>query len=391
MKHGFTLIPLALAAVLAGGTGCSKENVIVKESGSSLHFTDLGLSVKWADSNLGASAPEENGDYYAFAELETKNDYRMETYKWAAPNEKGHYLYTKYNGQDDKFALDKEDDAARARLGSKYRLPSEAEVQELLDSCTWTWSTLNGVNGYKVTSNVKGYKGRYIFFPASGLREETNPAVTGHEGYYLTSSLYETGPYRLAFSPEGIAIGVTASRYNGFSIRAVTEKPVPALSELKVYTKDFIVREFSVKESVAQKKVYVEAFATSDDGHKSYNPHMLCLDKNGNVLVTSLQQESSRNASLSFQIDSLNRLIASFSTGPVDIPIEVHDTTYIHEERKTESPEVEKKEGWFHRLIMALGTTSFIVIMAVSLYAFAPLFRRGKDSLVTIIRKIFGI
>lgn len=118
---------------------------------------------------------------------------------------------------------------------------------------------------------------------------------------------------------------------------------------------------------------------------------LLRCDENGNVLVTSLQQESSRNASLSFQIDSLNRLIASFSTGPVDIPVEVHDTTYIHEERETESPEVEKKEGWFHRLIMALGTTSFIVIMAVSLYAFAPLFRRGKDSLVTIIRKIFGI
>ena len=68
-------------------------------------YVDLGLSVKWADSNLGASAPEENGEYYAFAELETKDDYRMETYKWAAPNEKGHYLYTKYNGQDDKFAL----------------------------------------------------------------------------------------------------------------------------------------------------------------------------------------------------------------------------------------------------------------------------------------------
>lgn len=328
MKHGFTLIPLALAAVLACGTGCSKENVIVKESGSSLHFVDLGLSVKWADSNLGASAPEENGEYYAFAELETKDDYRMETYKWAAPNEKGHYLYTKYNGQDDKRVLDKEDDAVRARLGSKYRLPSEAEVQELRDSCTWTWSTLNGVNGYKVTSNVKGYKGRYIFFPASGLREETAPAVTGHEGYYLTSSLYETGPYRLAFSPEGIAIGVTASRYNGFSIRAVTEKPVPALSELKVYTKDFIVREFSVKESVAQKKVYVEAYSSAIDREKGYNPYMLCLDKNGKVLwgwtgLSKRISSSSTNWTM-FDVTSDGGVIECYNA--------VTDSTVIHDE-----------------------------------------------------------
>lgn len=250
-----------------------------------MHFVDLGLSVKWADANLEATAPEETGGYYAFGETATKDDYRMETYKWAElDDDTKDYEYTKYCSLDRKLELDTEDDAATAILGAKYRLPSEAEMQELIDNCTWTWSTLNGVKGYKVESRVEGYEGRYIFLPANGLKEGSDAAVTGYEGYYLTSSLYETGPYRLAFSPQGISLGVTSTRYNGFSLRPVTEKPSPVEPELKVFTSAFNVHEFYCKESVKHKKVFIEASTTQFNKDKGYNPYMICFDKTGKAL-----------------------------------------------------------------------------------------------------------
>ena len=138
-------------------------------------YVDLGLSVKWATCNVGASNEEEMGDFYAWGETETKELYKFSTYKWSNG---GYYNnsdnLTKYcndsnygyNGfTDGKTTLDLEDDVAHVKWGGNWRIPSYAECQELLEKCTWTQTVINGVNGYVVTSNIRGYENNSIFLP----------------------------------------------------------------------------------------------------------------------------------------------------------------------------------------------------------------------------------
>ena len=84
--------------------------------------------------------------------------------------------YSSYGTVDNKTALDPEDDAAHVNWGGSWRMPTNAEFEELLNTsnCTWTWTTLNGVSGYKVVSKKSGYAGNWIFLPAAGCRGGTN-------------------------------------------------------------------------------------------------------------------------------------------------------------------------------------------------------------------------
>ena len=158
---------------------------------------DLGLSVKWASFNLGASKPEEYGDYYAWGETEPKDEYNWETYKWCKGSD--HTLtkyctsaYYGYNGfTDNKTVLDPEDDAAHVKLGGNWRMPTFAERNELIENCTRTWTTQNGVKGYRVTSKIAGYTDKSIFLPAAGYRRDANLKNADSFGIYLTSSLEE--------------------------------------------------------------------------------------------------------------------------------------------------------------------------------------------------------
>ena len=134
-------------------------------------WVDLGLSVKWSTCNLGASAPEEYGDYYAWGEVATKTE------------------YTESNCSTiDKSLIDisasKNHDAARIVWGGKWRIPTETEFQELIDNCTWTWETLNGNNGCKVT----GPNGNSIFIPAAGTYRNREVMGIGKAGLYWTST-----------------------------------------------------------------------------------------------------------------------------------------------------------------------------------------------------------
>jgi hypothetical protein len=152
---------------------------------------DLGLSVKWASFNLGASAPEEYGDYYAWGETEPKDDYSWETYKWCMGS---NTTLTKYCDKtdrgyegftDDKTVLDLDDDAAHVNLGGSWRMPTDAEMTELRENCTWAWTTLNGVNGGLAT----GPNGNSIFLPAAGKWNSTDLFFAGSYGFVLSSSL----------------------------------------------------------------------------------------------------------------------------------------------------------------------------------------------------------
>ena len=138
-------------------------------------YVDLGLSVKWAICNVGASKPEEYGDYYAWGETEPKDFYFWSTYKYC---DGAYKSLTKYSDSacgidgfsDNKSVLDPEDDVAHVKWGGNWRIPTKDELEELRTKCTWTSTTLNGVKGYSVTSNVDGYTDRSIFLPATGMR-----------------------------------------------------------------------------------------------------------------------------------------------------------------------------------------------------------------------------
>ena len=182
---------------------------------------DMGLSVKWASLNLGATKPEEYGDYYAWGEIDPKSYYDWPTYNWCSGSSE---TLTKYNTNsnygtvDNKTVLDLEDDAAHMTLGGNWRMPTEQELDELRTNCTWTWTTQNGINGQKVT----GANGNSIFLPAAGKHGIVGLTDTGSYGYYWSSSLH-AGPQSasglsLHSSYASIAISF---RYCGFSVRPV--------------------------------------------------------------------------------------------------------------------------------------------------------------------------
>ena len=169
---------------------------------------DLGLSVKWATCNVGADSPEDYGNYYAWGETEAKSS------------------YTKSNS--DTYGVDLDDisgnaeyDVATANWGDSWRLPTYAEIEELLNGCTWEWTVQNDVSGYLVT----GSNGNSIFLPASGYRRASWLYSEGSSGYYWSSTSSGSGSgtaYYLYFF-SGHLEESYAYRYRGHTVRPVTE------------------------------------------------------------------------------------------------------------------------------------------------------------------------
>ena len=183
-------------------------------------YVDLGLSVKWATCNVGASKPEEYGDYFAWGETQPKSTYNWSTYKWCrgSYDTQTKYCIDSYYGTvDNKTTLELSDDAARANWGGSWRMPTKAEQDELREQCTWTWTTQNGVNGYKVTSKSNGNS---IFLPAAGHRDGSSLYGVGSYGYYWSSSLDTGYAYYLYFGSFSVNWGSNL-RYCGRSVRPV--------------------------------------------------------------------------------------------------------------------------------------------------------------------------
>lgn len=190
-------------------------------------YIELGLSVRWATYNVGATKPEEYGDYYAWGEIETKTDYSWSTYKWSyngsADTQTKYNINSSYGTVDNKTTLDPEDDVAHVKWGGNWRMPTMAEQDELRDNCTWTWTTLNGVNGYLVTSNKTGYTDRSIFLPAAGYRDDTYIYSVGYDGIYWSSSLYTGYPryaWYIGFDSDSVS-WYYYYRFRGLSVRPV--------------------------------------------------------------------------------------------------------------------------------------------------------------------------
>ena len=191
-------------------------------------YVDLGLSVKWATCNVGASKPEEYGDYFAWGETQPKNTYDWSTYKWCNGSYDTQTKYctkNSYGTVDNKTQLELSDDAARANWGGSWRMPTHEEQEELRTQCTWTWTTQNGVYGYKVTSKKSGYTNNSIFLPAAGYRIDSSLSNAGSYGYYWSSSLYTGYPYS-AYYLYFYSVNVgwyDDDRYVGFTVRPVCQ------------------------------------------------------------------------------------------------------------------------------------------------------------------------
>lgn len=171
---------------------------------------DLGLpsGVKWATFNVGASSPEEYGDYFAWGETKPKS-------KYTEGNSKT------YNKNIGDISGNPNYDAARANWGGSWRMPTKAEFQELLDKCNWTWTTYGGKKVYKVV----GPNGNSIFLPAAGDRRGTSLSHAGPNGRYWSSTPNEgdaQGAYCLDFY-DGNQYVDWYYRKHGQSVRPVTE------------------------------------------------------------------------------------------------------------------------------------------------------------------------
>lgn len=239
MRKVSFLLAVALAVVSAGLWSCEKEdNVdsVVQDSVPAnpdsdtlmVNWVDMGLpsGLLWAECNLGATKPEESGDYYAWGETQPKEVYSWSTYRYCTVDGDGDMqTLTKYNTSsecgtvDNLTTLQAMDDAATAKLGSGARIPTKAEWEELIARTTVEWTTLNGVNGWKFTAS----NGKTLFLSAAGSYDDIDFEFAGRCGIYWSSSLYESNPYRawcFSFGSDGQNMYYNNRRY-GLSVRPV--------------------------------------------------------------------------------------------------------------------------------------------------------------------------
>lgn len=171
-------------------------------------YVDLGLSVKWATCNVGANSPEDYGQYFAWGETCPKVEYTSDN-------------SVTYEKTMNDIAGNDEYDAVRANWGGEWRMPTKAEMQELIDNCIWTLTARNGVNGY----NVEGSNGNSIFLPAAGAFVWSALNYVGSSGFYWCSTPsdgYYVDAYYLYFDSSKRRVhGI--SRIGGQSVRPVIE------------------------------------------------------------------------------------------------------------------------------------------------------------------------
>ena len=186
----------------------------------SFEYVDMGLSVRWGTCNVGAATPEEYGYYFAWGEVETKDYYQLNNYRWAS-SVSGmilKYCTNSFLGNvDNKTQLEPEDDAAHVICEDMWRIPTEYEFNELIDNCSIAWTSSNGVYGLEFVSNKNGNS---IFIPAAGYYYDVEKDASSF-GYYWTSSLDiddSTRGKQFAFNEDGHIIS-GSTRYFGQPIR----------------------------------------------------------------------------------------------------------------------------------------------------------------------------
>ncbi len=212
------------------GCGYSPANPEIDEYGIAVsQEVDLGLSVNWAGWNVGATSPKEYGGYYAWGEVEEKSIYYWTTYKWCngGATTLTKYCTDSYYGiVDNKRVLEPQDDVAHMKWGNGWRMPTEGELEELKNNCTWEWISYNDINGYKVTGKpLSNGKRNSIFLPAAGHYGGNSTLLdyAGSNGYYWGSTFASDVSCRahvLDFSRKRCDV-FNFGRYHGYSVRPV--------------------------------------------------------------------------------------------------------------------------------------------------------------------------
>ena len=214
-----TYEPRSAKIQLMVGTSKVAEISVIQDAKSRYEAVDLGLSVKWASCNVGAESPEDYGGYYAWGETEEKSEYSWNTYKYGQNLE----MPAKYCTTDNKRTLEPGDDVATVKWGGTWRMPTTPEQHELINNCTWTWTAINGVSGYRVT----GPNGNSIFLPAAGYIDGTEVYEESSCGYYWSRALYSINNYSfgnayiLIYSGSDYYSHSSMERNTGLSVRPV--------------------------------------------------------------------------------------------------------------------------------------------------------------------------
>ena len=182
-------------------------------------YVDLGLSVLWATTNIGAASETDYGNYYAWGETETKEAYSWDTYKYGTSQD----ALTKYTSTDRLTVLENSDDAAYVNWGSDWRMPTRSEFNELVKECSRTYTKKGNVNGILFTSKMDGYTDKSIFLPAAGYYDDSKLTQNSVYAHYWTSTLFdETSSYEFNFYSAPMFI--SKERYCGLPIRPVRAK-----------------------------------------------------------------------------------------------------------------------------------------------------------------------
>ena len=216
------------SATITLSTENTRQVITVKQEGKLVNLVDLGLpsGTLWADMNIGATSIEQRGNHYAWGEIEPKDNYTWETYKFGTENALTKYCTQEWYGTVDNLnTLEACDDIATVLYGKSMHIPSIDQWRELESNCSISWKMVNNWGGYEVT----GKNGNSIFLPVTGVMQGTEidrPDAYG-SGDYWSSTLCDNNntAWDLDFDWGGFYLDDSSMnlRWHGKAIRACTK------------------------------------------------------------------------------------------------------------------------------------------------------------------------
>lgn len=304
---------------------------------------DLGLSVKWASCNLGATSPEQCGGYYAWGELEEKKKYDI----WSDVKYRLMEKVTmKYDGRSHgtkplKNHLNDDDDIVHFMFGGKWRMPTKAECEELVNKCVKEKCTMNKVLGFKFT----GPNGNSIFLPLTGYKSGKKVAFDYNLGQYISRDLYYDGDYLahtifygIEFYLEKVRDSFSLRADLGFSIRPVADSGnenngiAPTLTWLSTpatTSQRQVTVKVGVKSSsqITQTAVYVNgqqsrgAVVVKNDGYDMTISHTVTLTQGQNVIKVTAANASgtaSEERTITYNDNSISKPTLTWILAPAN-------------------------------------------------------------------------